>query len=251
ETVDGPALTGTNRAQATSKRFWKTVGIETHTDHFRVTLDNRGLKTPDGNPLAIPRSKRLLATLIADEWENQEKLIKPHALPLTSLASRVIDGMNNAETRAGVEAALLKYLDTDTVCFHETAPLALVELQHKHWDPLLEWARAEYKAEIRVFDSLLINTQPKATRDVFARALKGLDNWQLAAMERAVYTTKSFIIALALIQGRISVEEASEASHVEVNSQIRKWGEVEDSHDVDHRDVRRLLGSVACVLSNM
>ena len=47
-------------------------------------------------------------------------------------------------------------------------------------------------------------------------------------MERAVYTSKSFIIALALVRHHITVEEAALASHVEVNSQIEKWGEVED-----------------------
>lgn len=47
-------------------------------------------------------------------------------------------------------------------------------------------------------------------------------------MERAVYTSKSFIIALALIKRQITAEQAAQASHVEVNSQIEKWGEVED-----------------------
>ena len=32
--------------------------------------------------LEIPKTKRLLATMIAYEWDNQEKLVKPHALPL-------------------------------------------------------------------------------------------------------------------------------------------------------------------------
>lgn len=48
-------------------------------------------------------------------------------------------------------------------------------------------------------------------------------------MERAVYASKSFIIALALVLRRIDVEQAAQAAHVEVNSQIERWGEVEDS----------------------
>lgn len=47
-------------------------------------------------------------------------------------------------------------------------------------------------------------------------------------MERAVYTTKSFMIALALVHKRITAEQAAKASHVEVASQIERWGEVED-----------------------
>ncbi len=48
------------------------------------------------------------------------------------------------------------------------------------------------------------------------------------AMERATYTSKSFLIALALTLRKITAEQAAQASHVEVNSQIEKWGEVED-----------------------
>jgi ATP synthase mitochondrial F1 complex assembly factor 2 len=48
------------------------------------------------------------------------------------------------------------------------------------------------------------------------------------AMERATHTTKSFIVALALVKRHLTVEEASLAAQVEVASQIQRWGEVED-----------------------
>jgi ATP synthase F1 complex assembly factor 2 len=131
------------------KRFWKTVGIEKRGDSLAITLDKRALKTPDGNPLLIPASKSLLATLIAAEWDHQKSLIKPHALPMvskllpftrsitfshllciicsaearhlivmqTSLASRAIDAMSKDPTRAEVRKALLNYLDTDTIWY--------------------------------------------------------------------------------------------------------------------------------------
>lgn len=69
-------------AEATLKRFWKTVGIDKKGNDFTVTLDNRPLKTPDGNTLLLPENKGVLATLVAHEWETQETLLKPHALPM-------------------------------------------------------------------------------------------------------------------------------------------------------------------------
>lgn len=48
------------------------------------------------------------------------------------------------------------------------------------------------------------------------------------ALERATYSSKSFLIGLALTLRHITAEQAAQASHVEVNSQIEKWGEVED-----------------------
>jgi ATP synthase F1 complex assembly factor 2 len=82
---------------------------------YLVNLDHRNLKTPAGTKLVIPKEQRLLALLIANEWENQDKVLKQHALPLTSLASRAVDGMGDATIREGVIDALMGYLDTDTI----------------------------------------------------------------------------------------------------------------------------------------
>jgi chaperone required for assembly of F1-ATPase len=69
-------------AEATLTRFWKTVGLQEREDSLTVTLDCRPLKTPAGKPLFLPRSKRLAATLIVAEWENQRNVLKSHELPM-------------------------------------------------------------------------------------------------------------------------------------------------------------------------
>jgi len=45
-------------------------------------LDKRVLKTPEGNPISIPASKRALAGIVAQEWEAQDKVMKHYALPV-------------------------------------------------------------------------------------------------------------------------------------------------------------------------
>ncbi|TDL27571.1 ATP12-domain-containing protein [Rickenella mellea] len=247
--LDGPTLSETNRAEASLTRFWKEVGIERTKNGFSITLDKRPLKTPSGNLLIVPTEKKLLATLIANEWENQRKVLKPHALPITSLTSRAIDGLTDEGVRDDVHSELLKYFDTDTICFHNDEPPVLAQLQENSWSPVLSWTREEFDVEVLVFRSLLNSGQPAATKEALKNVLESFDEWQIAGMERATYVTKSFIIALALVKGRLSVEDAAQAAHVEVNSQIKRWGEVEDTHDVDFHDVRRQLGSVACLLS--
>lgn len=54
-------------------------------DGIAVTLDKRALKTPSGQTLLLPENKRLVAALIASEWENQETVLKPHALPMVGI----------------------------------------------------------------------------------------------------------------------------------------------------------------------
>jgi ATP synthase F1 complex assembly factor 2 len=123
-----------------------------------------------------------------------------------------------------------------------------MRLQKEHWSPIIQWANEELKVEVQTFDSVMIGAQPQASKDALRRILTELDQWQLAGtylrytlpyrgtspdvffqgLERAVYTTKSLLISLAFIKRRISVEQAAQATHVEVNSQIERWGEVED-----------------------
>jgi chaperone required for assembly of F1-ATPase len=69
-------------AEATLTRFWKTVDLQERGDALSVMLDSRSLKTPAGQPLLLPSSKRLAATLIVTEWENQRDVLKSHALPM-------------------------------------------------------------------------------------------------------------------------------------------------------------------------
>lgn len=48
---------------------------------------------------------------------------------------------------------------------------------------------------------------------------------------------------------KFGVGEAAMAASLEVDWQTRRWGEVEDTHDVDKEDLRRQLGSVILLVS--
>ncbi|WVQ70748.1 hypothetical protein IAR50_000270 [Cryptococcus sp. DSM 104548] len=250
EVQDGPAISQTNRAEQTLRRFWKTSNITTSpSGEFQITLDHRALKTPSGSKLEIPKDRRLLAAMISCEWENQDEVLKQHALPVTSLASRAIDGLSDPFTRPLVIDALLKYLQTDTILFPDDAPPPLVRLQKEHWDPLHAWLKEEFGVTLALAEGFGGVRQSEETIAKLRKAVEEMDAWELAAFERAVYATKSFVISLALLRGHLTANEAANASHVEVRSQIERWGEVEDTHDVDYQDIRRALGSVAVLLS--
>ncbi|POW08935.1 hypothetical protein PSHT_09327 [Puccinia striiformis] len=239
QTSDGPLTTKrtmpsqTTRAETSLRRFWKTVDVHEQEDgQYSIRLDLRNLKTPNGNPLVLLKTKLVLATLIAREWDEQRKILKQHSLPMTSLASRAIDGLSESEREVVVDD-LMNYLNTDTICFHESKPRVLVEMQKKHWDPLLEWLKKRYQIELKVYhDSILFLKQSPEIHSQLKQIISQFDPLKLAAFERAVHATKS------------------DASRVEVLSQIARWGEVEDTHDVDYQEIRMKLGSVACALIN-
>lgn len=103
-----------------------------------------------------------------------------------------------------------------------------MRLQEEHWAPLIQWLKDAYGITLKEAEGFGTADQTPETVAKFRNILEGMDPFQLAAMERAVYATKSFVIALALVEGRITAHEAALASHVEVASQIERWGEVED-----------------------
>jgi len=150
----------------------------------------------------------------------------------------------------------------DAISFYQDEPPPLVRLQKEHWDPLLDWVRAEFDIEIITSYSVLFSSQPEASKQKLDHIMSGFDRWQMAgqyytplamsyskssililllllAMERVTYTTKSFLIALALVHKRLTAEQAALAAQVEVSSQIERWGEVEDctniSSSIEHR----------------
>lgn len=135
-------------------------------------------------------------------------------------------------------------------------------MQEEHWRPLFKWVKGKYDVELNIAEGFSPARQSEKTKEILKSVVEQMDHWELAgeapfndistltsvedcphmtgkgrtieltsliAFERAVYATKSFIIALALVQGRITAHQAAEAAHVEVRSQIEKWGEVEDS----------------------
>lgn len=137
KTLAAQAESQTKQAERTLKRFWKDVTLsqDSADGSWSVLLDKRILKTPSGKKLALPAEKRAAALVIAHEWDSQNKLLKPHSLPMvrshlrnsmrskeaeslasqTSLASRALDGLSDAPTRTQVIEVMNRYLHTDTV----------------------------------------------------------------------------------------------------------------------------------------
>jgi len=57
------------------------------TGDYAVLLDKRTLKTPGGTQLLVPKERLPVALCIADEWENQTTVLKPHTLPMVRSTS--------------------------------------------------------------------------------------------------------------------------------------------------------------------
>lgn len=152
----------------------------------------------------------------------------------------------------------------------------LRNLQISTATPILEylstrlWPGVQLHPTFSSPESIMPTPQLENTVAVIKGWMTGLSAWNLAGLERAVLAGKSICIAARLIgewgedavmepsigcsktsQKRFGVEEAAEASSLEVRWQTGQWGEVEDSHDVEKEDLQRQFGMVVlCVTSS-
>ncbi|KAG0200687.1 ATP synthase complex assembly protein atp12 [Mortierella sp. GBA30] len=242
--TNSPLRDQMSRAEVSGKRFWETAGIKDVGERIAVTLDNRVLKTPAGNPLTLPKDQKHLALMIAGEWHGQKALLKSHSLPMTSLVARAIDGfIGNEQGRKETLDRLIKFLDTDSICYQQAFPHSIVKAQEKHWDPILKWVKDEYRLDIKVSQGIAYVQQDDDVKQKLRDIVNCMTDIELSAFERATLTAKSFLIGLAVVKRHLSVEDAWKAAQLEVLDQIDRWGEVEDSHDVDREFIKSQLAS--------
>jgi chaperone required for assembly of F1-ATPase len=197
------------------RRFYGKAAAEGHV----VRLDDKPVHTPAARLLATPVPA--LAEAIAAEWEAQRDLIDPAKMPLTRLANAIIDGV--AEKPGPVAAEIEKYLGSDLLVYRAHAPQGLVELQRRHWDPILAWAREALGAEFKVGEGIMHVAQPQAAIAA-ARAAIPDEPWRLGATHVITTLTGSALIAITMARGQLSADAAWQAAHVDEDWNMAQWG---------------------------
>ena len=201
------------------KRFYASSQVGDVANGFAVLLDGKPVRTPARRPFAAPT--RALAEAIAAEWDAQREVINPAEMPLTRLANSIIDGV--ADAREAVKAEIEKYLASDLVCYRAPAPEALRAKQEQIWNPLLDWAYEALGARFVLAEGVVHVAQPDVAVAKAASAIPQ-DAWRLGALHSITTLTGSALIGLALLRGRLSVEEAWAAAHVDEDFQMEQWG---------------------------
>ena len=213
------------------RRFYDEASVAKDGDAYAVRLDGKSVYTPARRILAAPT--RGVAEAIAAEWQGQRDAIDPATMPLTRLANVIIDGV--ADRAEPVAAEIAKYFGSDLVFYRATSPAGLVERQRRHWDPVLAWAAQALGARFVLAEGIMHVAQPQ---DVMAAARAAIpdDPWPLGALHAATTLMGSALLALALAHGKLSVDEAWQATHVDEDWNMEQWGR--DALALDRRAFR-------------
>ena len=209
---------------------------------WAISLAGREVHTPKGFPLVLPT--RRLALAIALEWQSQRDRIVYSTMPLLNIAIVAID-----RVRPDKPTFLDKFTPSvviDSSCVRASGPPALKKLQSKHYDPLLRHLSTQHDITLAPTEELMA---PSIASEVdqarLTALLRSLDDFTIAALDAVTSLSKSVVVALAVMDGRLSLDAAYEACRVEENYQMRTYGRVEGmyGHGVDVEWTRMVLAA--------
>ena len=202
------------------KRFWKDAGVEPFEGAYRVTLDGRPIRTQGGAPQLVPGAA--LAEALAAEWSAQGSEIDPKAFPLRDLADFAIDHVR--ADRAAAIAGLLRYAETDTLCYRADPDEPLYRRQLKLWEPLVTAFEARHGVRLERVSGIVHRAQPAATMAKLGEVLAAHDDFTLAALATLAPLAASLTVALEALEPDADPAALFAAANCEQDWQAEQWG---------------------------
>jgi chaperone required for assembly of F1-ATPase len=212
------------------KRVYHKVEVCPVGDGYGIALDNKPVRTPAKRELVVPT--KALAAAIAQEWDAQRPDIRPHTMALTRLATTAIDRVS--VQRDQVVSEIAGYGGTDLVCYRADHPPDLAARQHASWQPLIDWTTLRYDAALSVTVGVIPTPQSPASLKALAKAVAAQDDFRLTALHALTTASGSLVIGLAVLEGQIDADTASDASQLDETYQIELWGEEAEAAERRH-----------------
>lgn len=208
------------------KRFYKDASAAAAEDAgWRVLLDGRRVKTQGGRAQIVPTEP--LAAALAAEWAGQGEEIDPTAFVLRDLADYAIDVI--AADRAAVLADLLRYAETDTLCYRAEADEPIHGRQLDLWEPVLKSAEARWDVQFERVAGIIHRAQPAETLARLEAVLAPKDAFTLAALVTLTTLSASLVIGLAALEPDADLALLWRASELEADWQIEQWGQDDEA----------------------
>ncbi len=202
------------------KRFYKDVSVIPESSGWRVLLDLREVKTQGGRPQVVPTER--LAAALAAEWAVQGDEIDPALLVLRDLADYALDVI--APDRAGAIAGLLRFAETDTLCYRAEPDEPFHARQLEVWEPLLKAAEVRWDVHFERVSGVLHRPQPSATLKRLDGVLSAQDDFALAALNTMTSLSASLVIGLTALERGADVATLWHAAELEQAWQAEHWG---------------------------
>ena len=210
------------------KRFYTDVTSALRDDAYCVLLDGKPARTKGRALLAVQNAA--IAALLVVEWAAQVEVIDPSTMPMTRMVHTAIDHV--AEARQAVLADILNYARTDATCYRAGDPAALVALETRHWDPVLEYIRVTYGARFVPSEGIAHVAQPDASIAALEARLSAITSpVAVAALHVLTTISGSALIAIAVADGFLDADAGYDAGEVDGDYEVSVWGSDDEATD--------------------
>lgn len=134
------------------------------------------------------------------------------------------------EQRSLILDKLVEFSLTDMMLFWGQNK-ELVAQQEKIWGPLLQWVEQEFDTKLKTTQNLDVPEQDQKLAYRLNFELQKLSDRQLVAFYAMALRTRSVLLALAFVKGKINAQEAFQAAALEEIWQAEKWGKDEEAEN--------------------
>lgn len=203
------------------KRFYKLVSTKKQPEGYEILLDGKPIKTPSDNSLVVATEE--LANEIVGEWAGQGEEISPDSMPLTQILSTQIDQVSME--REAMTETLMKYLDTDLLCYRTAQPPELVTLQAEAWDPFLTWFEERFGEALQTTTTLQALTQNSEIHQNILGHIKSMGDDAFTVLQLVTSLSGSLVLGLAFVEGAVTPEQVFAAAHVEEHHKAEIYDE--------------------------
>ena len=203
------------------KRFYTACSAVAVGGQWQVALDGRKVRTQGGAPQLIPSSA--LAEAMVTEWDTQGEEIDPDGFPLRDLADYAIDVVRPDPGK--LAEGLLRFAETDTLCYRAEPDTALGIRQRQVWEPLVSGSEARIGARFVRIVGVIHRPQPPETIAALNALMLEHDAYDLAGLHTLASLAASLIVGLAALDPQADADALFAASNLEEDWQAEFWGQ--------------------------
>lgn len=208
------------------KRVYKQASHTKTEDGFVIQLDGKSIKTPLGQPLAAPN--RALADEIVREWAAQGDDVIPDSMPMMQMLTTAID---RTRERDALTKSLLKFLDTDLLCYRVKEPQELAKRQKEQWGRWLTWFDEHFESPLEVTYGLDALTQDADTHKQIWNYIEALDEFYFTVLQIVTSLSGSIVLGLAFLEHEANEQDVFNAAELEEIYHAEIAGEAEYGSD--------------------
>ncbi len=193
------------------KKFYKLVSHTPHSGGYHILLDGRTVKRPSKVDLLVPT--QVMADEIVKEWAAQGEAVIPDTMPITQILITCQDCV--VQNRTVMQESVLKYLDTDLICYPAEGPEGLRVMQDERWAIWREWFDKRFGVKLKTTTGLAALKQEKASHEAALAYVEAMDDERFTVLQLVTSLSGSLILALAFAEGEAEAQDILNAAFAE------------------------------------